>query len=204
MAQIDVNDRGVLVTTRDADSAAPAHATRLAFDRYVLDLDRGCLLLDGHEVPLRPKTFAVLRYLVENAGRLVSKDDIFAAVWANLAVTDDTLVQSIGELRRELGEDGSRLIKTIPRRGYRFDAVVTAQPLERPSAVSVALPQKPLPAHVQSNESVRSRAWAWARTSSAGRNRTGVQWLQFGHARAEVRRSRHETGNRHSRLPESK
>jgi hypothetical protein len=43
MAQIDVNDRGVLVTTRDADSAAPAQATRLAFDRYVLDLDRGCL-----------------------------------------------------------------------------------------------------------------------------------------------------------------
>ena len=112
-----------------------------------------------------------MRYLVENAGRLVSKDDIFAAVWANLAVTDDTLVQSIGELRRELGEDGSRLIKTIPRRGYRFDAVVTAQTVERPSGVSLALPQKPLPAHPQSNESVRARAWAWARTSSAGRNR---------------------------------
>jgi hypothetical protein len=62
--------------------------------------------------------------LIENAGRLITKDEIFAAVWPNLAVTDDTLVQSIGELRRELGENGPRLIKTIPRRGYRIDASV--------------------------------------------------------------------------------
>src|SRR5262245_8780880 len=106
--------------------AAQIRALRLSFDRYVLDLSRGCLLLNnGNEVALRPKTFAVLRFLAENAGRLVTKDEIFAAVWPSLAVTDDTLVQSIGELRRELGEDGPRLIKTIPRRGYRFDASVT-------------------------------------------------------------------------------
>jgi TolB-like protein/DNA-binding winged helix-turn-helix (wHTH) protein/Tfp pilus assembly protein PilF len=168
MPQIDVNDQGVLVTTRDADSAARPRATRLVFDRYVLDLDRGCLLLDGHEVPLRPKTFAVLSYLVENAGRLVSKDDIFGAVWANLAVTDDTLVQSIGELRRELGEDGSRLIKTIPRRGYRFDGVVTIPTVEGPSPIT---PQQAVPAHPAFNESVWARAWAWARTTSASRHR---------------------------------
>jgi DNA-binding winged helix-turn-helix (wHTH) protein len=101
-----------------SEDAASARITRLSFDRYVLDLSRGCLLLDNIEVPLRPKTFAVLEFLVENSDRLVSKDDIFAAVWPNLAVTDDTLVQSIGELRRELGADGPRLIKTIPRRGY--------------------------------------------------------------------------------------
>ena len=106
--------------------AAQIRALRLSFDRYVLDLSRGCLLLNnGNEVALRPKTFAVLRFLAENAGRLVTKDEIFAAVWPSLAVTDDTLVQSIGELRRELGEAGPRLIKTIPRRGYRFDASVT-------------------------------------------------------------------------------
>jgi adenylate cyclase len=105
--------------------AAQTPAMQLSFDRYVLDLNRGCLLLNGNEVRLRPKTFAVLRFLVENAGRLVTKDEIFAAVWPNLAVTDDTLVQSIGELRRELSEDGARLIKTVPRRGYRFDTSVT-------------------------------------------------------------------------------
>ena len=111
---------------RDADPLAQMPAMRLRFGPYVLDLGRGCLLLEGSEVKLRPKTFAVLQYLVENSSRLVSKDELFAAVWPNLATTDDTLVQSIGELRRALGDDGPRLIKTIPRRGYRFEAEVSA------------------------------------------------------------------------------
>src|SRR5262245_18818614 len=109
------------MTTRNADSQMQLPGKRLLFDRYVLDLDRGGLLLDGNEIALRPKTFAVLQFLVGNSGRLVSKDELFAAVWPNLAITDDALVQSIGELRRALGNDGLRLIKTIPRRGYRFE-----------------------------------------------------------------------------------
>jgi adenylate cyclase len=113
------------MTTGDSDSLAQMRTKRLQFDRYVLDLDRGCLLLDGNEIALRPKTFAVLHYLIENCGRLVSKDELFAAVWPNLAVTDDALVQSISELRRALGDDGSHLIKTIPRRGYRFESDVS-------------------------------------------------------------------------------
>lgn len=98
---------------------------RIRFDRYVLDSARGCLRRGQEEIALRPKTFAVLQYLVENPQRLISKDDLFAAVWPNLAVTDDALVQSIGELRRSLGDDGPRLIKTIPRRGYRFESDVS-------------------------------------------------------------------------------
>ncbi|HET7850651.1 MAG TPA: winged helix-turn-helix domain-containing protein [Pseudolabrys sp.] len=114
------------MTIRAPDLSAPPRPKRLHFDRYVLDLHRGCLLLDGNEIVLRPKTLAVLQYLVENSGRLVSKDELFAAAWPNVAVTDDALVQSIGELRRTLGTDGQRLIKTIPRRGYRFESDVSA------------------------------------------------------------------------------
>ena len=109
----------------DAAPAAQRRSPQLRFDRFILDLDRGSLQLDGNEIALRPKTFAVLRYLSENCARLVSKDELFAAVWPNLAVTDDTLVQSIGELRRALGDDGPRLIRTVPRRGYRFDSDVS-------------------------------------------------------------------------------
>jgi TolB-like protein/DNA-binding winged helix-turn-helix (wHTH) protein/Flp pilus assembly protein TadD len=116
------------MTTRDTDPPTQIRAKRLRFDRYVLDLDRGCLNLDGKEIALRPKTFAVLHYLIDNAGRLVSKDELFAAVWPNLVITDDALVQSIGELRRALGDDGSRLIRTIPRRGYRFESEVSVVP----------------------------------------------------------------------------
>lgn len=114
------------MNTRDSASPAETQPNRLRFDRYILDKSRGALLFDGSEIALRPKTFAVLCYLVENSGRLISKDELFAAAWPNLAVTDDALVQSIGELRRALGADGSRLIKTIPRRGYRFEAAVLA------------------------------------------------------------------------------
>jgi len=95
---------------------------RLKFGRYVLDLHRGCLLLDGREVTLRPKTFAVLHCLVTHPGQLMGKEELLEAVWPNLVVTDDTLVQSIGELRRALGDTGARLITTVPRRGYRFEA----------------------------------------------------------------------------------
>jgi TolB-like protein/DNA-binding winged helix-turn-helix (wHTH) protein len=130
------------MTDRDAGSAAQTEPKRLQFDRYVLDLHRGCLLRDGSEIALRPKTFAILHYLTENSGRLVSKDELFAAVWPNLAVTDDVLVQSIGELRRALGDDGPRLIRTVPRRGYRLDSAVSlVAPNDR--SPTVATPGSP-------------------------------------------------------------
>jgi TolB-like protein/DNA-binding winged helix-turn-helix (wHTH) protein/lipopolysaccharide biosynthesis regulator YciM len=85
------------------------------------------LLLDGNEIALRPKTFAVLCHLAKSGGRLVSKEELFPAVWPGVVVTDDALVQSIGELRRAFGGDGARLITTIPRRGYRFEPAVSAE-----------------------------------------------------------------------------
>ncbi len=118
-------DGDCTMTAIEPDHPVPT-AKQLRFDRYVLDLNRGCLLLDGGEIILRPKTFAVLRFLLENPGRLVSKDELFAAVWPNIAVTDDVLVQSVGELRRALADEGQRLIKTVPRRGYRFEPIVFA------------------------------------------------------------------------------
>jgi TolB-like protein/DNA-binding winged helix-turn-helix (wHTH) protein len=140
------------------DHVGPArfeHA-RLRFDRYILDLARGSLLMEEDEITLRPKTFAVLRFLVENAGRLVSKEELFAAVWPHLAVTDDTLVQSIAELRRVFGVEGSRLIRTVPRRGYRFDALVV--PAELASKVNVsAPPDRGLSGVSNDNEVLRGR-----------------------------------------------
>jgi TolB-like protein/DNA-binding winged helix-turn-helix (wHTH) protein/Tfp pilus assembly protein PilF len=112
------------MTSQDEEHAVRLPNMQARFGRYVLDFDRGSLLLEGSEIALRPKTFAVLRHLVENSGRLVPKEELFAAVWPNLAVTDDTLVQTVGELRRALADDGPLLIRTFPRRGYRFDAAV--------------------------------------------------------------------------------
>src|SRR3954462_3209842 len=122
------------MVTGAADPQAPTCPKRLRFNRYVLDLDRGSLLLDGKEIALRPKTFAVLLHLVENPNHLVSKEELFAAVWPKIAVTDDALVQSIGELRRAFGDDGPRLIRNVPRRGYRLESDVWADPEAGPPA----------------------------------------------------------------------
>jgi TolB-like protein/DNA-binding winged helix-turn-helix (wHTH) protein/Flp pilus assembly protein TadD len=94
----------------------------LWFDRFALDLTRGCLRAGDQDIALRPKTFEVLRHLAENAGRLVPKQELIEAVWPNVMVTDDSLVQCIRELRDQLGDDEHRLIKTVSRRGYLLDA----------------------------------------------------------------------------------
>ncbi|WP_162240913.1 winged helix-turn-helix domain-containing protein [Bradyrhizobium tropiciagri] len=78
--------------------------------------------MNGVDLDLRPKSFAVLRHLASNAGRLISKQDLHAAVWGNVAVSDDSLVQCIRELRLKLRDDDHRIIKTVTRRGYRLDA----------------------------------------------------------------------------------
>jgi adenylate cyclase len=124
------------MTADETDPQPQDRVKRLCFERYVLDADRGSLFADGTEIVLRPKTLGVLNFLVENPGRLVSKEELFAAIWPGLAVTDDVLVQSIGELRRALGQDGPRLIRTIPRRGYRFEATVLADVAAKNGAVS--------------------------------------------------------------------
>src|SRR5205809_937415 len=95
-----------------------------SFNDFSIDLDRGCLLRAGQEVKLRPKVFDALCYLVENNKRLVTKAELIGAIWPGSFVTDDSLVQVLVELRRALGDDAQHYIKTVPRRGYVFDAVV--------------------------------------------------------------------------------
>ena len=78
----------------------------------------------------------MLRHLVENPGRLVTKDELMQAVWPGVAVTDDSLVQCIGEIRRALGEEGKGLVETVPRRGYRLASAarIAAQARRRGAA----------------------------------------------------------------------
>jgi formylglycine-generating enzyme required for sulfatase activity/DNA-binding winged helix-turn-helix (wHTH) protein len=97
------------------------------FDRFVLNLERGCLQTGERDVELRPKSFAVLLQLVENAGRLMSKDELVAAVWPNIVVSDDSLAHCIRDVRKVLDDSSERFIKTVPRRGYMFVADVASQ-----------------------------------------------------------------------------
>ncbi len=92
------------------------------FRDYVLDLDRGTLTRRGTEVPLRPKSFGALRYLVENRGKLVSRDELIEATWGHLHVSDSSLSQCLRDIRAALDDQEQTLIHTIPRRGYRFES----------------------------------------------------------------------------------
>ncbi len=94
------------------------------FGDFVLDVQQGCLLRSGEEIKLRPKVYEALRYLVQNAGRLISKQELMQAIWPDSFVTDDSLVQCTIELRRALEDREQQLLKTVPRRGYLFSARV--------------------------------------------------------------------------------
>jgi DNA-binding winged helix-turn-helix (wHTH) protein/tetratricopeptide (TPR) repeat protein len=112
----------------------------LRFQDYTLDLRRGSLYRADHEIELRPKSFALLRYLVENAGRLASKDELVEAVWGNVAVSDVSLARCVSDVRIALEDQAQKIIKTLPRRGYLFSLSVS-------EAINADLPQV-LDAHI--------------------------------------------------------
>jgi DNA-binding winged helix-turn-helix (wHTH) protein len=115
------------------------------FGEFVLNIDRRCLRKGGAELALRPKAFDVLRYLVERAGRLATKDELVSAVWPDVIVSDDSLAQCIRDIRKVLGDDGDRFIKTLPRRGYMFVAETAPfDGTEMPAAAAVWVKQSDL------------------------------------------------------------
>jgi len=121
----------------------------LFFRQFRLDVANERLWQRSQEVTLRPKTFAVLRYLLEHADRLVTKQELLDAVWPDTAVSDVVPLVCIRELRKALNDEAGtpRFIETVPRRGYRFIAHVTHTP---PHQESKAYNQKSVPGHLRS------------------------------------------------------
>jgi DNA-binding winged helix-turn-helix (wHTH) protein len=95
------------------------------FEGFALDVMQRTLRHGSEDAELRPKSFDVLRYLVENTGRLVTKDEIIAAVWPKVIVTDESLTRCVSDVRLALHDRGQRIIKTVPRRGYVFASPVS-------------------------------------------------------------------------------
>src|ERR1700716_1433020 len=116
-----------------------------SFKVFRLDTENHLLWRNGDRVPLAPKGFDVLAYLVENAGRVVTQDEILDALWAETYVNPEVLRKYILEVRKTLGDrpDKPEFIETLPKRGYRFvatvidestDDVSTAAPRDVPAA----------------------------------------------------------------------
>jgi DNA-binding winged helix-turn-helix (wHTH) protein len=110
----------------------------LSFDQFELDLMRGCARVAGQDLALRPKAFQLLCYLAENAGRLVSKQELHDAIWPQVTVSDDALVQCVRELRQKLRDGDRTIIQTVPRRGYLLNATKDV-----PNITRAAVPPRP-------------------------------------------------------------
>src|SRR5687768_9364852 len=97
------------------------------FNDFELDAVKRQLLRRGQPVTLQPKAFDLLLVLVENGGRLLTKDDLLSLVWPDQIVEESNLTVHISALRKALGEHKGhhRYVVTEPGRGYRFIADVT-------------------------------------------------------------------------------
>jgi predicted ATPase/DNA-binding winged helix-turn-helix (wHTH) protein len=101
-------------------------ASQFSFSEFRVDLDTQRLWREDREISLRPKTFAVLRYLLAHAEELVTIESLLQAVWPGVVITDAGPRMCIRELRRALADDVKKphFIETKPGRGYRFIAPI--------------------------------------------------------------------------------
>jgi adenylate cyclase len=101
----------------------------LSFPPFRLDVRNEQLWREQHEIPLRPKTFAILRYLAEHPHQLVTKEELLRAVWGDTQVSEDGLRDYLREIRSALNDDPDvpQFIETIRARGYRFIASLSIQ-----------------------------------------------------------------------------
>src|SRR5262245_54586115 len=150
-------------------ASLPTPAKHILFSPFDLDLRAGQLRRAGTLVTLRPKTFSVLVHLAEHPGELITKQALLDAVWGDVAVTEDVVRMSIGELRAVFGDARSapRFIETVPRRGYRFVAAMgeaTGAPID-PAGDSDAV--------VVGRGTERAELLAWRRAAMSGSRQVG-------------------------------
>lgn len=144
------------------------------FGEFRLDAVKRLLLRqDGERIALPPKAFDTLLYFVQNSGRLLDKDELLQAVWADTVVEENNLNQHISTLRRALGEkrDEHRFIVTVPGRGYRFIAEVKSG-----ANVSEELATTPAEIEAQPETKAPSPVAPLPRAGSLKRN-IGFRWI---------------------------
>jgi DNA-binding winged helix-turn-helix (wHTH) protein/tetratricopeptide (TPR) repeat protein len=133
----------------EARTSGPLQPPAVAYEfgPFRLERDRRRLLRDGEPLALTAKVFETLLALVENAGRVVDKEELIARVWPDIVVEEGNLTQNVFLLRKLLGEAPGEhsYIATVPRRGYQFVAPVREAPEASGTAArAAAVPSAPL------------------------------------------------------------
>src|SRR5215203_3166364 len=101
---------------------AAGPGARYSFGPFTVDSGSFRLLRGDKIIQVSPKIIDLLLYLVARPSVLVTKDELFSALWPDVAVTDNALTQAVSELRQALKDDPSKpkYVQTVARRGYRF------------------------------------------------------------------------------------
>ena len=154
---------------------------QLAFGDYVLDGGRRELRRGSEQVVLEPQVFDVLLYLALNRDRVVSKDDLIAAVWNGRIISESTLSSRIAAARKAVGDSGERqvLIKTYARKGFRFAGDIrvdhAADAAEAPRERARTAPEGPhTPADADSLDNAPGPAGSGAALNWGGRPSVAV------------------------------
>jgi len=136
-----------------------------SFGPFRFDETNECLWRGFQAIPLRPKPFAVLKYLIDHQGVLVTKQQLLQDVWPRTYVSDSVLKDCIRQLRQALDDDAKspQFIETSHRRGYRFIA-----PIDETSAPSVHPPQLPAPTTILGREQALNQLQRWLEQALAG------------------------------------
>src|SRR5258708_34094754 len=131
-------------------------------------------------VAVEPQVFGVLLHLVRNRGRIVSRDDLIAGVWDGRIVSESTLSSRVSAVRRAIGDDGEqqRLIRTLPRKGYRFIAVVQESNEAGKEEAGLG---------IDCHDATRSAPWC---PSSPPRDRASILVLPFANLSADSEQDR--------------
>jgi DNA-binding winged helix-turn-helix (wHTH) protein/Tol biopolymer transport system component len=132
------------------------------FGPFTLDLTDRKLRKGEDTVPLPSRAFDALAYLITHRNRALDRDEIIAAVWHDVAVTDDSLIHAVSVVRRALGDDPSHasFIETIPRRGYRF--VGHVEPVNSPEPEPAGQPSTAAAAPTIESQPTSRRPWRMA------------------------------------------
>jgi DNA-binding response OmpR family regulator len=145
-ALLDAIRRAVALdqSARQQPRKSAPRANLKEFYPFQLDPVNQCLWRRGEgteeqRILLTPKAFAMLRYLVERAGRLITQEGLLAALWPETNVQPEVLKSQIRDIRIVLGDDSKnpRFIETLPRRGYQFVAAVSESSGDTRSAVEL-------------------------------------------------------------------
>jgi TolB-like protein/DNA-binding winged helix-turn-helix (wHTH) protein len=130
--------------SRNKDEISTKSKGQVTLGAFVFDVDLEELRdPQGELVPLRRQSAGVLAVLARSPGQTVGKSALMDQVWGSVAVTDDSLVQCVADIRRTLGPRARICVRTVPRRGYRLDLLAAAprsmQRLKRMAAAGAAL-----------------------------------------------------------------